>query len=199
MRWARSMPPGGEAPLDLLIVGAGISGIGMAAKLAMHCPDMSYAVLDRREQAGGTWDLFRYPGIRSDSDMHTFAYHFAPWREDETIASAAQIRDYLARVVDENGIAAHMRFGRHVEAADWDSAAGVWRVQARRADGTVEQLALPVPLPRDRLLRLRRSPRRADSRARGVRGRMHSPAVLARRASTGRASGWSSSARARPR
>ncbi len=98
-------------------------------------------MLDRREQPGGTWDLFRYPGIRSDSDMHTFAYAFAPWREDETIASAAQIKAYLARVVDENGIAANMRFGHHVESADWDSATGLWRVKARLAGGTVEELA----------------------------------------------------------
>ncbi len=128
-------------PFDMLIVGAGISGIGMAAKLAMHCPGKRYVMLDRREQPGGTWDLFRYPGIRSDSDMHTFAYQFAPWREEETIAPAAQIKAYLGRVVTDYGIAAHMRFGRRVESADWDSKAGLWRVSSRLADGSVEALS----------------------------------------------------------
>lgn len=127
-----------SSPLDMLIIGAGISGIGMAAKLAMHCPDKRYLMLDRREQPGGTWDLFRYPGIRSDSDMHTFAYAFAPWREDETIGSAAQIKDYLGRVVKEHGIAARMCFGRRVESANWDSKAGLWQVRAVLADGTAE-------------------------------------------------------------
>ena len=128
-------------PLDLLIIGAGISGIGMAAKLAMHCPQKRYLMLDRREQPGGTWDLFRYPGIRSDSDMHTFAYSFAPWREDEVIASAEQIRNYLGRVIAEYGIAPKMRFGRHVESADWDSNAGLWRVRSVLGDGTAEEIA----------------------------------------------------------
>ena len=129
-----------ESPLDVLIVGAGISGIGMAAKLAMNCPGKRYLLLDRRDSPGGTWDLFRYPGIRSDSDMHTFAYQFAPWREEETIASAAQIRAYLGRVVAEHGIAEHMRMGRKVESADWDSKAGLWRVTALLADGSREEL-----------------------------------------------------------
>ncbi len=127
--------------LDMIIVGAGISGIGMAAKLAAHCPDKSYVMLDRREELGGTWDLFRYPGIRSDSDMHTFAYAFAPWREDDTFASARQIKDYLGRVVAENNIATKMRFGQHVTSAAWDSASGLWTVSATQADGTVKDYA----------------------------------------------------------
>ena len=133
--------PSQAPPLDVLIVGAGISGIGMAAKLAMHCPRMSYLILDRRAEPGGTWDLFRYPGIRSDSDMHTFAYNFAPWREAETIGSAKQIKAYLGRVADDHGIAANMRFGRHVVSADWDSATGLWRVEAKLADGAPEHHA----------------------------------------------------------
>jgi monooxygenase len=128
-------------PLDLLIVGTGISGIGMAAKLAMHCPGKRYLMLDRREQMGGTWDLFRYPGIRSDSDMHTFAFAFAPWREEEVIASAAQIRSYLGRVVAEHDIAPKMRFGRQVERADWDSNAGLWRVISTLSNGAEEEVA----------------------------------------------------------
>ena len=129
-----------EAPLDMLIVGAGISGIGMAAKLAMHCPAKCYLMLDRREGLGGTWDLFRYPGIRSDSDMHTFAYQFAPWTEDETIASAQQIKAYLGEVVDCHHIRDRMRFGRTVESADWDSKTGLWRVHATLTDGTKEEI-----------------------------------------------------------
>ena len=127
-----------EAPLDMLIVGAGISGIGMAAKLATQCPAKRYLLLDRRDGLGGTWDLFRYPGIRSDSDMHTFAYQFAPWTQDETIASAEQIKAYLGEVVESHGIRDRMRFGRQVESADWDSKAGLWRVIATQADGTAE-------------------------------------------------------------
>ncbi|MEO6716975.1 MAG: NAD(P)/FAD-dependent oxidoreductase [Novosphingobium sp.] len=129
-----------EAPLDMLIVGAGISGIGMAAKLTMQCPGKRYLMLDRRGELGGTWDLFRYPGIRSDSDMHTFAYQFAPWNQEETIASAEQIKDYLRGVVESHGIRDKMRFGRQVESADWDSKAGLWRVIARQADETAETI-----------------------------------------------------------
>jgi monooxygenase len=124
--------------VDVLIVGAGISGIGMAAHLVEQCPERTFAILDRRERPGGTWDLFRYPGIRSDSDMHTFAYAFAPWREPSTIASAEQIRDYLDGVIAERGIATRLRFGRQVESADWDSKAGLWTVIARREDGEHE-------------------------------------------------------------
>ena len=129
-----------EAPLDMLIVGAGISGIGMAAKIAMQCPAKRYLMLDRRDGLGGTWDLFRYPGIRSDSDMHTFAYKFAPWTQDETIASAEQIKAYLGEVVESHGIRDKMRFGRQVESADWDSKAGLWRTTARGTDGTLEAI-----------------------------------------------------------
>ncbi|MFM5930667.1 MAG: flavin-containing monooxygenase [Novosphingobium sp.] len=127
--------------LDMIIVGAGISGIGMAAKLAMDCPGKSYVMLDRREQLGGTWDLFRYPGIRSDSNMNTFAFKFAPWREDVTFATGEQIRDYLNRVVREHGIGPRMRFGQHVESADWDGGSGLWTVQARQADGSMKSYA----------------------------------------------------------
>ena len=116
---------------DLVIVGAGISGIGMAARLAMECPGKSYVMLDRREQIGGTWDLFRYPGIRSDSDMHTFAFDFEPWTEDDTIASAEQITRYLGHVVDKYGMRPHMRFNQLVESADWDSKAAVWRLKVK--------------------------------------------------------------------
>ena len=127
----------GETPdFDVVIVGAGISGIGMAAHLSMQCPGKRFVILDRRDQIGGTWDLFRYPGIRSDSDMYTLGYRFAPWREDETIASGNRILAYLARVAEEHDITRHIRFGQHVAGADWDSAARLWRVTAKQADGS---------------------------------------------------------------
>ena len=97
--------------LDMLIVGAGISGIGMAAHLAMKCPDRSYAIVERRENLGGTWDLFRYPGIRSDSDMHSLSYEFEPWTGRETLAAGERIRDYLADVTRKYGSAEHIRYG----------------------------------------------------------------------------------------
>lgn len=120
---------------DMVIVGAGISGIGMAAHLARSCPDKTYVMLDRRQQIGGTWDLFRYPGIRSDSDMYTFSFEFEPWQDDETVASADKIRAYLDKVVNKYGIAGNMRFSQHVQTASWDSKAGLWRVESTGADG----------------------------------------------------------------
>ena len=89
---------------DVLIVGAGISGIGMAAHLEMMCPRRSYALLEARSDLGGTWDLFRYPGIRSDSDMHTLGFRFEPWKHEKSIADGPAILDYLHRIVDERGI-----------------------------------------------------------------------------------------------
>jgi cation diffusion facilitator CzcD-associated flavoprotein CzcO len=115
--------------LDMLIVGAGISGIGMAAHLGMSCPGKRYAIVERRAALGGTWDLFRYPGVRSDSDMFTLGYSFAPWRSDRAIASGETIRAYLQQVADERGITPHIRFGAHVIGADWDSAAACWSVR----------------------------------------------------------------------
>ncbi|MDB5723859.1 MAG: NAD(P)/FAD-dependent oxidoreductase [Novosphingobium sp.] len=114
--------------LDVLIVGAGISGIGMAAHLAQRLPGKRYAILERRERIGGTWDLFRYPGVRSDSDMFTLGYEFEPWRDKRAIAPGEVIRDYLAGVADRRGITDHIRFGQTVNAANWDSAAGRWTV-----------------------------------------------------------------------
>ena len=80
---------------DVLIVGAGLSGIGAAAHLTMQCPDKSFAILEQRADMGGTWDLFRYPGIRSDSDMHTLGYRFKPWLHEKTIADGPSIWDYV--------------------------------------------------------------------------------------------------------
>ncbi len=123
-----------ESQYDVLIVGAGISGIGMAAHLRDRLPDHSYAVLERRENLGGTWDLFRYPGVRSDSDMHTLGFAFEPWVHEKSIADGPAILDYLNRIVDERDIRRHIRFGATVTTADFDSESALWRVQL--ADGT---------------------------------------------------------------
>ncbi len=129
------------APLDLLIVGAGISGIGMAAHLGERCPGKTYAILERRERIGGTWDLFRYPGIRSDSDMFTLGFACEPWRDKRAIAPGETIRDYLDGVADRRGITEHTRFGRTVLRADWDTAASLWTVEMADASGAVSQLS----------------------------------------------------------
>jgi monooxygenase len=113
---------------DVLIVGAGISGIGMAAHLQQYSPDRSFALVERRANLGGTWDLFRYPGIRSDSDMHTLGFVFEPWKHEKTIADGPAILEYLNRIVDERGIRERIRFNRKVVGADWDSSAARWTV-----------------------------------------------------------------------
>ena len=126
-------------PLDILIVGAGISGIGMGAQLARRCPDKTFAILERREQLGGTWDLFRYPGVRSDSDMFTLGYANEPWRDARAIADGSSIRDYLAEVAEKHGLTKRMRFGRKVVKAEWNSNAGLWTVTSEIGEGGSEQ------------------------------------------------------------
>ncbi|WP_133366081.1 flavin-containing monooxygenase [Qipengyuania sediminis] len=126
---------------DVLIVGAGISGIGMAAHMRAKCPGRSFAILERRANLGGTWDLFRYPGIRSDSDMHTLGFEFEPWRHEKSIADAPAILDYLNRIADERGIREHIRFGHTVLAADFDSAAARWIVTVETDEGERKRLA----------------------------------------------------------
>ena len=125
---------------DVLIVGAGISGIGMAAHMTAKSPHASYAILERRDNLGGTWDLFRYPGIRSDSDMHTLGFDFEPWKHEKSIADAPAILDYLDRIVDERGIRQHIRLGHKVIAADFDSATAHWTVQIETAQGEHKRL-----------------------------------------------------------
>ena len=123
-------PDGGDAPdIDVAIVGAGISGIGMAAHMQVLCPHRSFTVIERRAGIGGTWDLFRYPGVRSDSDMHTLGFAFEPWRHEKSIADGAAILEYLNRIADERAIRRHIRFGSKVVSADWDSAAALWRLE----------------------------------------------------------------------
>jgi len=127
--------------VDVLIVGAGISGIGMAAHLEMMCPDHSYAMVERRAQLGGTWDLFRYPGIRSDSDMHTLGFIFEPWKHEKSIADGPAILDYLNRIVDERGIRPNIRFNRKVVSADWHNSDGRWHVVLEDEVGAISTLA----------------------------------------------------------
>jgi cation diffusion facilitator CzcD-associated flavoprotein CzcO len=126
---------------DVLIVGAGISGIGMAAHLEMMCPHRSYAVLERRANLGGTWDLFRYPGIRSDSDMHTLGFKFEPWKHEKSIADGPAILDYLHRIVDERGIREKIAYDSKVVAADWHSDEACWRVTIERGGKRETQTA----------------------------------------------------------
>ncbi len=122
--------------VDVLIVGAGISGIGMAAHMQMKAPSHSYAIVERRDNLGGTWDLFRYPGIRSDSDMHTLGFDFEPWTHEKSIADAPAILDYLDRIVDERGIRKHIRFGHKVISADFREDEARWHVEMELEDGS---------------------------------------------------------------
>jgi len=133
--------PPEDQPVDLLIVGAGISGIGMAAHLRRKCPGKSFAVIERREQLGGTWDLFRYPGIRSDSDMFTLGYEFEPWRKDRAIAAGEDIRAYLEEVADKYGITGNIRFSTRALSADWNSSEGLWTVCLDGPGGVPDTIA----------------------------------------------------------
>jgi len=112
--------------VDVIVIGAGISGIGAAYHLRTMCPDRTFTILEARNDIGGTWDLFRYPGVRSDSDMHTLGYSFKPWTAERSIADGPSIMAYLRETVAENDIAPHIRFGRRVRRADWDSSTSAW-------------------------------------------------------------------------
>jgi monooxygenase len=111
---------------DVIIVGAGLSGIGAAWHLQTRCPGKSYAILEGRAAMGGTWDLFRYPGIRSDSDMFTLGYNFKPWLGEKSIADGGSIRAYIEETARENGIDQHIRYGHKVVSADWSSVKARW-------------------------------------------------------------------------
>ncbi len=120
--------------LDVLIVGAGLSGIGAAHHLQEAFPWRSYAILEARDSLGGTWDLFRYPGIRSDSDMHTLGYRFKPWTQAKAIADGPSILEYVRETAEEGGIASQIRFHHLVVRAEWSSEESRWTVEAKRAD-----------------------------------------------------------------
>src|SRR6201987_4397987 len=118
--------------VDVLIFGAGISGIGAAYSLQKEHPGRSYAILEARDATGGTWDLFRYPGIRSDSDLHTFGYEFKPWRDENAIASADKILAYLRQTAAENGIDEKIRFHHKGLGAAWSSREALCVVEVER-------------------------------------------------------------------
>ena len=132
--------PQAAAHIDVAIIGAGLSGIGMAAHMQQKCPDHSFTLLERREDIGGTWDLFRYPGVRSDSDMHTLGFEFEPWTHEKSIADGEAIMEYLNRIVDQRDLRRHIRFGRKVLTADFDSAVALWTIVFEKDDGTQESL-----------------------------------------------------------
>lgn len=116
--------------VDVIVVGAGISGIGAGYHLQDKCRDRSYMILEGRADMGGTWDLFRYPGIRSDSDMYTLGYIFEPWTEAKAIADGPNILNYVKRTAAKYGIDRHIRFNHHVKAASWSSDEARWIVTA---------------------------------------------------------------------
>ena len=126
--------------LDMIIIGAGISGIGMAVHMKRDCPGKSIAVLDRRDNLGGTWDLFRYPGVRSDSDMHTLGVSFEPWTHEKAIADGPSILEYLNMITAKYDLNKDMQFARKVVSAEWDSKTACWSVTSEAADGTRELL-----------------------------------------------------------
>jgi cation diffusion facilitator CzcD-associated flavoprotein CzcO len=120
--------------VDVLIVGAGLSGIGAVCHLQADSPQKSYAILEARESIGGTWDLFKYPGIRSDSDMYTLGYAFRPWEQAKSIADGPSILDYVRETASDHGIEEHIRFSHRVERAEWSSPEARWTVHATRQD-----------------------------------------------------------------
>ena len=120
---------------NVIIIGAGLSGIGTAVRLQRDCPDRDFILLERREAIGGTWDLFRYPGIRSDSDMHTLGYDFKPWEAEKTIADGPSILSYVNEAADEYRIRERIRFSQKLVAADWCSERGQWELTVDTPDG----------------------------------------------------------------
>ncbi len=123
--------------VDVLIVGAGLSGIGAACHLSRECPGRTFAMLEARDAIGGTWDLFRYPGVRSDSDMYTLGYSFRPWNQAKAIADGPAIREYVRETAREFGIDEKIRFGHEVTGAEWSTQDSRWTVRARGPAGDV--------------------------------------------------------------
>ena len=125
--------------VDVVIIGAGISGISAAWHLQQHNPGINYVILERRDKLGGTWDLFKYPGIRSDSDMYTLGFHFKPWASDQMIADGPSIWEYLNEAATENGIDKHIRYGQKVTAVNWSDEQNHYELTIER-DGEQVQL-----------------------------------------------------------
>jgi monooxygenase len=142
-RPAQAQPDADRLPdhVDVLIVGAGLSGVGAACHLGRQHPGRSYVVLESRDNMGGTWDLFRYPGIRSDSDMFTLGYRFRPWHGDRSIADGADILRYIQDTAREHGVTDRIRYRRQVVGLSWDSTTARWTAEVRRTDtGATEHL-----------------------------------------------------------
>lgn len=129
---------------DVLIMGAGLSGIGAAHHLQKFCPKKSYVILEQRERIGGTWDLFRYPGIRSDSDMLTMGYSFRPWTSPKAISPGEDIREYITAAARDEGIDHKIRFRHRILRAAWSSEAAKWTVDSvgTLPDGREEPVTL---------------------------------------------------------
>jgi cation diffusion facilitator CzcD-associated flavoprotein CzcO len=127
--------------LDVLIIGAGLSGIGAGCHLRRECPDHSFAILEAREATGGTWDLFRYPGVRSDSDMYTLGYDFEPWLDSRTLADGPSILRYIRQTADRHHVTERVRCGHRVTGASWSGDEELWTVFVERT-GTGEELTL---------------------------------------------------------
>ena len=142
--------------VDVLIIGAGISGIGAAAHLTRKQPDKSYLILEARDAIGGTWDLFRYPGIRSDSDLQTFCYAFRPWLEERAIAEGPAILRYIRETATEYGIEGHIRFGHKVRAAEWSTADACWTVDIFQGEAPKDGMMDDRPTFLESLEKLRR-------------------------------------------
>src|ERR1700693_774289 len=118
---------------DVVIVGAGISGVGGAYHLTKQCPGTSFIVLEAKESFGGTWLIHRYPGIRSDSDLYTFGYRFKPWTS-APIATAVEILSYMCEAIEETVLGCHIRYRHEISTARWSSSDNLWTVEATRAD-----------------------------------------------------------------
>ena len=126
------------ADTDVIIIGAGLSGIDCAYRLREENPDVEYMILERRSGMGGTWDLFRYPGVRSDSDIYTLSYPFEPWRKPNALADGEDIQHYIEHTARKFAIDRHIRFDRHVVSADWDSTVDKWTLAVTSGDGSSE-------------------------------------------------------------
>ncbi len=120
--------------VDVLVLGAGVSGVGAACHLTRECPERSFAVLEMRDELGGTWDLFEYPGVRSDSDMFTFGYSFRPWTETQTLADGASIKQYVRETAEAYGVTDRIRYRRRVDRLSWSEETRTWTVEVQNLE-----------------------------------------------------------------
>ena len=130
---------------DVLIVGAGISGVGSAYHLTKQMPGTTFVALEEQETFGGTWWTHKYPGIRSDSDLHTFGYSFKPW-VGPPIATAEEILAYMGEVIEDNGLAKHIRYNHHIHSASWSSETNLWTIERQQGDGRGAEIHRQFPL-----------------------------------------------------